>query len=547
MHMKSTYSADGAKGIAGSVRRHMGSRLHKACIYAEKLANLLKHREVTKAGMEAILEARAYHMSLFGANNFEKQSWERCLHGYSEARLIYCSLARSKGLQGSKEEDIFRDLLNTTIDPSIRYAAYQKQFPRTTSIDTIVSRFISHTDNEFIEEILKQNPEALDNPAATQKRTPSGTIGNVPSTIQWRSRTVSLEDAATAQALAAVSAAKENLFSFLSSNPEASPQAKGVAYDQVLIPSQDAVDATKTAIDELSAEGVSQSDRRMQSLQITRTAVNYALVEWRVGRNRVLCGKQDGAVLEDEVPKAHMKSLKDGKPRTMQAESNGRKLSRLKEKVVLHDSTLQSLDSVKELPGVAADRNFNEELQAKRAYFAALRCLTIARSHSLLQKRRNVLALLSRALDLSSGVLQNILSSAEEPEGAPSLNVTFAQAEALQRLLEGLVCQQRALVELHDLDGSESNHSVSGRMPPLVEKLKDYPRSPVDLTNLVIYPPRVEAIPVKPIFLDVAFNYIEYPGRGHRVTEKTVNGLIDGQANKEEKKEGRKGWFGFGR
>ena len=213
-----------------------------------------------------------------------------------------------------------------------------------------------------------------------------------------------MEDAATAQALAAVSTAEANLSSFLSSNPDAASQAKASAYDEVLIPSQDAVDATKTAIDELSAEGVPQGDRRMQALQITRTAVNYALVGWRIGRNRVLCGERDGALFENEVRKPK-KARKDGKTRPIQDESTGRKLTRLREREVLYNSTIQSLDSVKELPGVAADQKFVEELEAKRAYFAALRCLAIARSHALLQDARNALALLSRALDLSSKAL----------------------------------------------------------------------------------------------------------------------------------------------
>lgn len=505
---------------------------------------LLKNQAVSKASTETILEARAYYVSLRGANGFEKQSWEDCLHEFSEARLIYITLARA---QASKREDLFRDLLNTTIDPSIRYAAYQLKLPRTTSIDTIVASYVPRSNNEFVKEILKVNPDALDDPATTQRETLSGSAENVPKTIKWRSRIVNLEDAATAQALAAVSAAEENLSFFLSSNPDASPQAKGAAYDGVLIPSQDAVDATKTAIDELSSEGVPQGDRRMQSLQITRTAVNYALVGWRVGRNRVLCGKQDGAVLEPETLKQSKKLRKDGKPRTVHEESTRRKLTRLKERVVLHESTLQSLDSVKELPGVAADRNFVEALESTRSYFAALRCVSIARSYALLQDTRKALALLSRALELSSNISLQTMFSSSGPEKPAKLEVTPIEAEALQELLRGLVFQHRALVELGDLEAIDVNTTKAGRVPPLVEKLDEYPQGMVNLTNLVTYPPKVEPIPVKPLFLDVAFNYIEYPGRARKATERGINGTTETQAGKEEKKEGKKGWFGFGR
>lgn len=541
--MKSTHSADGAKSITGSTRQHIGSRLHKASVYAAQLVDLLKNQAVSKASTEAILEARAYYVSLLGANENEKQNWEKSLYGFSEAHLIYSTLAQSKG---SREEDLFRDLLNTTIDPSIRYAAYQLKLPRTTSIGTIVSKFVPRR-NEFVQEVLKRNAEALDDPATSQKKTTRDTGENVPKTIQWRSRTVKLEDAATAQALAAVSAAEGKLASFLSSNPDASPMAKGTAYDEVLIPSQDAVDATKTAIDELSAEGIPQGDPRMQSLQITRTAVNYALVGWRVGRNRVLCGTQDGAVLEPEALKRPKQPREDGNPRKLQEESTGRKLTRMKERVVLYDSTLQSLDSVQELPGVAADQQLLAELQSKKSYFAALRCLSIARSHALLQDTKSALALLSRALELTGDISRDTLSSDDGSEKAVNLDVAPPQSNSLQELLQGLVFQHRALVELHNLKTTEANSSKFGKPPPLVERLDEYPQGSVDHTNLVTYPPKVEPIPVKPIFLDVAFNYIEYPSRTRKVMKEAVNGSIHGQAGSGEKKEGRKGWFGFGR
>ena len=495
---------------------------------------LLQNIQVTKATPEAVLEARAYYVSLRGAIEFEKQNWETCLHEYSEARFIYTTLARSRG---PKQEDLFQDLLNATIDPSIRYAAYQLKLPRTISIDTIISRYVPK-DSVFVQEILKETPEALDDPATAQKETSSGNAENVPRTIQWRSRVVKLEDAATAQALAAVSNAESKLSAFLTSNPDASPQIKATAYDEVLIPSQDAVDATKTALDELSAEGIPQGDRRMQALQITRTAVNYALVGWRIGRNRTLCGNRDGALLKANV---HEKPGKDGKTIEIKEESIGRKLTRLREKVVLYDSTLQSLDSVKDLPGVAADQDFVVELGAKRAYFAALRCLAIARSHALLSQTKNALALLSRALDLSSQASPSAKSAVDA--GPLNLHVTPAQISTLLSLLQSLVSQHRALVELDDLQSASAKKNINP-VPPLIERLDEYPSDGVDLTKLVTYPPKVEPIPVKPILLDVAFNYIEYPGRNPKADEKGVNGVTEDAKGGEEK---RRGWFGFGR
>ena len=368
MHMKSLHAAEsGTRGIQGSTRQHIGSRLQKASFYAGQLVELLASRRESDADIKAVLEARAYHLLMRGSIEFEKQHWEKSLQEYAEAHFIYAGLGRSGDV---KQVDIFRDWIAGTVDPSIRYASYQLKLPRTTSIDRIVVRYLKRSDNEYVEEVLRLYPEA-----GVEKK--SAEISqDLPQTISWRSRTVNVEDAGIAQALAAISAAKEKLAEYLSLNPNLDTKAKASAYDDILTASQDAVDATKTAIDELTTEGVSQGDQRMQALQITRTSVNYTLVGWRIGRNRVLCGPNDGAVLGSQTsrkPRRPRKPGKDGKIFMEQADGNGRKLARLKERVVLLDATLQSLDSIKNLPGVAADNEFITELEFKRGYFASLK------------------------------------------------------------------------------------------------------------------------------------------------------------------------------
>lgn len=368
MQMKSLHAAEsGTRGIKDSTRQHISSRLQKASFYAGQLVELLASRRESDADAEVVLEARAYHLLMRGSIEFEKQHWEKSLQEYSEAHFIYAGLGRSRD---ARHGDIFREWITSMIDPSIRYASYQLKLPRTTSIDKIVSRYLKRSNNRYVEEVSRLYPEV-----GGEKKL-AGNAQDLPQTISWRSRTVNLEDAAIAQALATVSAAKEKLANYLTLNPGLDTKAKASAYDDILTASQDAVDATKTAIDELTAEGVSQGDERMQALQITRTSVNYALVGWRIGRNRVLCGPHDGAILEKQIsrkPRRPRKPREDGKILIEQADGNGRKLARLKERVVLFDATLQSLDSIKNLPGVAADRTFMTELESKRAYFASLK------------------------------------------------------------------------------------------------------------------------------------------------------------------------------
>lgn len=369
MSMREIHSAD-KKGITGSTRSHIISRLHKASVYAKGLFELLSKKDQTGANDHDVLEARAYAASLSGAMEFEKQSWEACVKSYSEARIIYSALATST------KNDMFKDLLSDPVDPSIRYGAYQMRLPRTVAIPTIARKFFPRSDTDLVSQVEALDPDVL-NDQPTKTRTETTDAGSVPKTITWRSRTVDLEDAVIATALASVNAAEKKLAETLAAITATQAADRASAYDDILIASQDAVDATKHAIDELAGEGVGQGDKRMQSLQITRTAVSYDMVSWRIGRNRVLVGEMDGAS-PDSLP---TKSSKKKNAKPLKVEGTGRVLAHLREKAVLYDAILQSLDSIKELPGVAADSGFLEELDAKYSYFSALKSV-FSKPHS---------------------------------------------------------------------------------------------------------------------------------------------------------------------
>ncbi|CAI7621008.1 unnamed protein product [Penicillium glandicola] len=531
MHMKSTHSADpSAKGISGAARRHIISRLNKATGYAQHLVSLLHEQSLSGASDIDILETRAYLAMISGTLWLEKRRWEQCLQDYSIARVIYTALGQRV------KKDAFRDLLSGTVDPSLRYAAYQMKLPRSKPTSSLAIEFFP-SDSEIRAEVEKIDPSCLAEEAAGTRRTAEGEVQELPQSVTWRSRTVPLDDASISQSLAAASAAEARLTTWLAdAGKSAAPKEKATAYDNVIIASQDAVDATKSAIDDLANEGVDPSDKRMQALQITRTAVNYTLVSWRVGRNRVLCGERDGLYLSFE----EQQTTTNGKETAKHATGNGKKLNKLRERVVLYDSTLQSLEFILELPGVAADSAFVQDLEAKRHYFRALRCLALGRSHGVLSKSKEALALFSQALSLAASASPQ---SAADSEGVPKLDVSRVQSSALESTLRELVARYRGLVTLEKVAAEEESQS---NQRPVVERLQQFAGSGVDFNNLVPYPPQMQPIPVKPLFLDVAWNYIDYPREGGQRQEAPTQAQAQAQGPVEEETKGRRGWFGFG-
>jgi signal recognition particle subunit SRP68 len=363
MSMKAAHSAE-SKGISGKARSHIVSRLEKGAKVATNLAGALAQTSASGASNTDVLEARAYASLLGGAAQFEKQSWESCMKSYSVARIIYSALS------ASTKADTYKDLLSETIDPSIRYAAYQLKIPRTQPIPSIAQKAFPRSDNELVQSIKQLDSDVL-SADTDMKDVPDA--DSTPSTITWRNRQVTIEDAAISVAWSTVSAEKAKLVEKIRSSDSLLPKDVAASYDDILTATQDVVDATKHAIDELRGEGVQQGDRRMQSLQITRTAVTYEMISWRIGRNRVLMGEKDGATQDTALLSKRQLKRAEKQSENQKEEAPGRRIARLKEKVVLYDGTLQSLESVQELPGIAADEELSTQLEATINYFEALK------------------------------------------------------------------------------------------------------------------------------------------------------------------------------
>jgi signal recognition particle subunit SRP68 len=123
--------------------------------------------------------------------------------------------------------------------------------------------------------------------------------------------------------------------------------------------------------------------------------------------------------------------------------------------------------------------------------------------------------------------------------------VTGQDTQSLSDLLSGELQRYRALVEVDNLQNSGKGSGAKIALLPLVERLSEYPTEGVDLENIVVYPPKLDAIPVKPLFLDVAWNYIDYPAKHVKVETKAA--APSKAAPAEELKPQKRGWFGFGR
>lgn len=348
--------------INGETRSQIVSNLVHATKVVEKLVTSLSDKE-SGADAADVLSAWAYAAVLKGDASFRGNKWEQCLESYSTAKIIYSALPAS-----SLEGNNFRDFVSNSVDTPLRFTQRRLDIPTTLSILALAKKHFPRADQELssrVEEVapglLKVDEDVLmtdaDSHAALR-------------TVTWRERKVPVEDAEIALKLEALETAASELAQKLNSTSDLRPNSKAEAYDAVLEISNDAVDATQQAIDELKEQGVAQGDSRMQSLAILRTKLKYDLLSWQIGRNRVLMGERDGAVLEDgpslkskkKLPEVDQPMIKDSQ-----------QVKQQEKKVNLYDKTLQSLEVANELPGVAADERLAAEIDAFSKYFTALK------------------------------------------------------------------------------------------------------------------------------------------------------------------------------
>lgn len=174
----------------------------------------------------------------------------------------------------------------------------------------------------------------------------------------------------------------------------------------------------------------------------------------------------------------------------------------------------------------------------------ANRCLAISRSHAVAGSVVNSLALSKHALDCCKAATPALSGGDDEDQCTPrNIQVTKRDVGFLYDTLSGELQRYRALVEIFNSTKS-ANPSQSGK--PLSAQLLDYPSGGVDLGNIVAYPPQLEPLPVKPLFLDVAWNYIEYPNRTDQPSAGEPSRAPEMPAEPEAKPQ-KRGWFGFGR
>jgi len=189
--------------------------------------------------------------------------------------------------------------------------------------------------------------------------------------------------------------------------------------------------------------------------------------------------------------------------------------------VKLYDNVLQSLNEINDLSAVQNDINLSREIDSKIWYFKAWRTLYVASAYSARNKEWEAILLYERAREYNAqarALLSQLISDKDD-----ILVVTIKEVTELENILRGQKCKARAALhilydsnlakkmsELSFDDKSKADSNIEE--PSLSNRLNQYP-SNLSMNNvrLIDFPPEFTPIPAKPLFFDIAFNYVDFP------------------------------------
>ncbi|XP_049869055.1 signal recognition particle subunit SRP68 [Pectinophora gossypiella] len=437
---------------------HLISRLKKAYAHAQTLLQLAEQSGVCDARTQ--LEAGAYAAWLGGALLLELQQWRAAADSLQRAQLVLDKLCAALP---QDERTLYKQKVEE-LKPSLRYCAYNIG-DQSAAGDLVAMRGQGLIEN-------------LDTLMAQAKESRSGVMREV----EWRGRRVTARPEKVRLFLITLQDLDKSVAD------AATAQAKIDILENILMDCKDAISALK---DEM------KNDPKLKTASETQiSGVNYLLSYLMYLRLMRTIERNNLLVQQAEEARRNNQQI-DGK------------------KVRPHDLTrlyeiiLQNYTELQQLPGFEDDAAYQKEIETQMTAYRAFRCYYIAQVLTGLRRFREALAMLERC---SAYTAESIASKLDDKQLVEKLNV-------LKKDIESCKFEVHADSVLEDDEEDEETKYTSSGKPykdkkPLVERLDEYREDTQVLTknpNLYKIPPPMEAIPCKPLFFDLACNFVEFP------------------------------------
>ncbi|XP_030372284.1 signal recognition particle subunit SRP68 [Scaptodrosophila lebanonensis] len=445
-------------------RFHLINKMRRACFYALQLQELC-NSEAFDARTK--LECEAYVAWMHGTLHFELQLWKTAGEHLKRAQVVYENLAKALP---DDEQELYRAKVNE-FTPNLRYCAYN---------------ISGGASGGNIDEILELRAQGvLENLDVLVSQTKTESSEGL-QTIDWRGRKVTVRPEKVRLFLLSAQELDKSLAK------ATKVDAKIELIERILMDCKDAIQAVRDEI---------KQDPKLRSLTTGQTVsgVQYLLAYLSYIRHsrtlqRNLCLVEQ-AKLNFYDPNQQSQIVGDGK------RVRSQDLARL------YEIILQNVTEMQQISGMEEDSRYQEEVSNLALTFKAFRCYYIALTLIDMKKWKEAVALYERASNYASEALKGKTSAEFQLQ---------AELKKLVSTIDGCKFSAHAYSVLED-DNSEdasSNAKAQKTTKPLYERLSQYKEDQslhTKTPNVFKLTPDMEPIPCKPLFFDLAMNYLELP------------------------------------
>uniref|UniRef100_A0A1B0CSX8 Signal recognition particle subunit SRP68 n=1 Tax=Lutzomyia longipalpis TaxID=7200 RepID=A0A1B0CSX8_LUTLO len=383
----------------------------------------------------------------------------RAVENLKRAQLVYQNLGEALP---EEEQSLYRTKVDE-LTPSIRYCAYN--IGEGASMDDLL---------ELRAQGLLENLESL----ASQVKSQSS---EALQTTEWRGRKILVRPEKVRLFLLSIQDLDKSI------EKAKTFQAKIEILETIIMDCKDAITAIKDEIKQDPKLRASAAGGQVVGIHFLLSYLTYIRLMRTLERNMLLV-KQAKANLEDSS-----------------ANEGGGKKVRPQDMTRLYEIILQNVTELQQLTGMEEDKEYQNEIGALNTTFRAFRCYYIAQTLVALKRWREAVALYERSTKYAS----EALTSAPE-----------AYTEELRQLIntiEGCKYPAHAYSVLEDDPADEAGalpERAQKSSKPLYERLSEYKEDASLHTknpNVFRLTPEMQPIPCKPLFFDLALNFVQFP------------------------------------
>uniref|UniRef100_A0A2M4BHC2 Signal recognition particle subunit SRP68 n=1 Tax=Anopheles marajoara TaxID=58244 RepID=A0A2M4BHC2_9DIPT len=488
-------------------RFHLIQKLRKACGYALQLQSLCASN---CCDARTKLEAEAYSAWMHGSLHFELSLWKSAAENLKKAQVIYENLAQA---MPEEEQPVYRAKVEE-LKPSLRYCAYN--VGENASV------------NDLLEMRTGQAAGLLGNLSNLVAQTKAESMDAFQQT-EWRGRSVTVRPEKVRLFLLSIQELDKSI------EKAKDVPAKIELLETVLIDCKDSIAAIKDEIkqDPKLRASATEGTTGLIGIQYLLAYMSYTRLKLTLERNLFLVAQAKQTLDDPNV------AGKSSAPATAAVgkKSKPQDLSRL------YEIILQNVTEMQQLAGMESDAGYQAEMETLSLSFRAFRCYYIALTLVAMKRWREAVAMYERSRKYAADAI-----------AAKATCADFNLQPELQQLvatIEGCKFSAHAYSVLED-DGTEDSVLYGKSLKtskPLYERLSHYKedatlnsRNP----NVFKLVPEMEPIPAKPLFFDLALNFVEFPSLDDKIDQKAAGGKAGAAAGMTGFVKGLFSWGGGG-